>query len=851
MMAAGLAVALLLAAYLARPRRPGPPRITVDPRPLASLAPSAPAPVEGLVPTPFRITAEATVRIAVYDATRVLRAQGEGEVRAVLPPGLYSVQFEHGGIVDREIVDHDAATELVHAGPEAPSPVPFLGATTSHASYVRCASQASRAGAPGASQLFVFLRRKEPRGEPRALPSEAITIRDVDGRPLDMVARYNAEIDDVHGYVAFSRGVAPGTYRLRAERSRREVAITVPRGRSAQVFIADTGTVRLDELRVALVPVGAAFDPAAPIWRAMESVIAALRTPGATLPAAPRRLLPDAIDDDLCFGIAAAHLLRRAGETATFEAVLERLACHADVPDIALLCSVGRAGAPAATPTAPPLFRQSLILAMTHPALDSSAIPIHSPLARAARTRLHDSVWCTWSARTWDERWIEPTIERLRGQAEPLDVADIARRLALPAATVAATLGTLDATSLVAGGEALACRHVRIPSYAIEHELGHGVRSTVFRATRLSDMRPVAVKVVPLHGVAACTRMLEALHQQRWVEHPSLLTRGARGALAGGTAVWWETELCRGSVLDGLTETDAPLAVSDACRLVLQALAGLEVLHTCGLAHGRVKPENLLLRDDGSLVLSDAALPCEATSVEATERGHAARFVPYEQVCGDPAPHPTSDVWSLAATLYFLLTLEQPRDEYGGQSAADAARDNVIVPIAVRRPDVPPALARCIDRALSVDLAVRPADASAFRAHLVALTAGPGATTLPGLAAFAGLAAFPGPGAHAPRGTQPPRAMQPPPALAGAVLARGTPVDGLRADPGDREVRETIESALAALLDRRESPLGARRTEERGGGDTHPPYRDSDAGDATETRGGIPRRAARDTEGLD
>ena len=94
------------------------------------------------------------------------------------------------------------------------------------------------------------------------------------------------------------------------------------------------------------------------------------------------------------------------------------------------------------------------------------------------------------------------------------------------------------------------------------------------------------------------------------------------------------------------------------------------------------------------------------------------RFQPAGQV-QDGRARLARDVWSMAATLYFLLTLELPRDEYAGQTPLDAALDNPVVRIADRRREVPAELARWLDRVLSEDVRARPGDASALRSQLV------------------------------------------------------------------------------------------------------------------------------------
>src|SRR6185436_1959375 len=263
---------------------------------------------------------------------------------------------------------------------------------------------------------------------------------DADGRELAAIAGDRAEIDHGAGYVAYGCRATPGTYRLRAARSQRDAAIVVPAGRAAMVFLADTGSLQLAELRLALVPVGARFNPGSLIWGAMESVIAALRVPDRPLPLAARAMLPEAIDDDLCFGIAAAHVLWRSGDRAGLAAVMRQLARYRAIPDVAILdrLEVGPAGdhaplhrSPAGLPDTPPLFRASLHLAMTRPELDPGALSAYSAFAHAARTAVRDAVWCIWSPRAWDERWIEPAVERLCDPDHRRDASAIARSLAL------------------------------------------------------------------------------------------------------------------------------------------------------------------------------------------------------------------------------------------------------------------------------------------------------------------------------------------------------------------------------------------------------------------------------------
>ncbi|HWU90965.1 MAG TPA: response regulator, partial [Kofleriaceae bacterium] len=518
---------------------------------------------------------------------------------------------------------------------------------------------------------------------------------------------------------------------------RRDIAITIPAGRAAHVFVADPGVVRLDDLRVSLVPVSAQFDPGAPLALATESVIAELRMSGRTFPAAARALLPEAAEHDLGFGIAVAHLLWRCQDRAAFATILQRLAHHRQLPDVAILEQLEWAtpsGPEAAPPAAdrrdgevglapvvldaPPLFRASLAMLMIRPELDSRGIPPSSALAQAARTSFHDSIWCTWSARPWDERWIEPAIESLRKQDRDRDAASLARGLALPTQTVEEVLRRLDGTTtLVRHRRRLDTGEASVPGYVFEEVLDRGVQSTVFRAKR-QDGRRIALKIVRLRGGAAhCARVLRRLALVERTGHPAFVEPRAWGALPGDAGIWLETELCEGSLLDLVSETDTPLPVPEAYAKLLEASAILAHLHDRKLPHGDLKPGNLLVLDDGRLAIADRWLAqCLMHPGAAPD---TPRFAPPEVLAGAEPSLPASDVWSLAATFYFLLTLELPRDEYAEQSQLDAALANPIVPLAVRRPDLPPSLARCLDRALSPMIDRRPRDGAALHEALL------------------------------------------------------------------------------------------------------------------------------------
>ena len=683
--------------------------------------------------SPFSIQSDPGVLITIFDAAGVKLHRAHRAVELSLPSGLYRVQLQRTGRIATHVAIHRGDTSLQFPGPPLETPIPIRGAASSHDYYTDAAVELSTRDTcaalgppPHDSRLFLFVRRQASPDRELPVPSELITIHDVAGHRLARMCPLTSRVDRQTGYVAFSGMMAPGSYRVRAARSRRDVAISIPAHRAAYVFAADHDAVRLDDLRVSIVPIGAAFDPASPIAAAMECVLAALRGNAREIPDLARALWPDGAEADLAFGIASAYLLRRAGDTAMFDAVMARLMPYADeLPDVAILDHARRvaADAPRALRLAtPPLLRASVVLATHEDDAANVAVEPYSAFERAAATAYHDSVWCTWSDRPWDARWIAPTTASLRARGDR-SPASIARAIALPLRTVERTITRLDATLPSLHGAPIQPDEVRVPGYVVGELLGRGSQGSVFRAIRERDGRAVALKVLPWLGDAELRRRaVREIEIMKRFRHPRILQLEDHGELPDGGGLWLELELCAGSVEDALADRVAPLPAERACRIVLQALEGLAYIHDTRTVHCDLKPGNLLLRADGSAAIADFGIAKQLgrTSRSPGAPGGTARFAPPEQL--DPSGHtsPAADVWSMAATLYFMLTLELPRDEYAGQDEVQAAVSNPAVPIAERWPAAPRPLAACIDRALSADPRMRPSNGGMLRSALFA-----------------------------------------------------------------------------------------------------------------------------------
>jgi hypothetical protein len=227
-----------------------------------------------------------------------------------------------------------------------------------------------------------------------------------------------------------------------------------------------------------------------------------------------------------------------------------------------------------------------------------------------------------------------------------------------------------------------------IRGYAIEHVLGRGGMGTVYLARQLSLDRPVALKVMSKKWacdpvfVARFTREAFAAAQ---LSHPNIVQIHDIGETDG--ARFFSMEYVRGQSLADLVKKHGKLDPETAVGYVLQAARGLKHAHDRGMIHRDVKPDNLLLDDQGLVKVADLGLvktPAvtrlddQLTEESLSSRGGllslpadmtGARialgtpaYMSPEQ-CRDAASvDHRADIYSLGCTLYVLVTGRPPFD---------------------------------------------------------------------------------------------------------------------------------------------------------------------------------------------
>ena len=264
-----------------------------------------------------------------------------------------------------------------------------------------------------------------------------------------------------------------------------------------------------------------------------------------------------------------------------------------------------------------------------------------------------------------------------------------------------------------------------IAGFEVGPLLGRGGMGTVYQATRTVDGAVVALKlmrpevVIDTKSRETFAREIEVTASLR---HPNVVALYGYGT--EGDTFFFALEYCPGgSVAQVMLKRDGPLEVEAAVRVTLEALEGLAYAHDQGFVHRDIKPENILLLDAEmkTAKLADFGL---AKSFELaglsgmTATGMVAGtlyFMPREQITHFRLLRPASDVWSMGATLYHMLTLRYPRDFPPEADPLNVILAGGTLPLRERDPWLPARLAEVVDRAVADDLAERYATAAEFR----------------------------------------------------------------------------------------------------------------------------------------
>lgn len=234
---------------------------------------------------------------------------------------------------------------------------------------------------------------------------------------------------------------------------------------------------------------------------------------------------------------------------------------------------------------------------------------------------------------------------------------------------------SFDTTGLVfrqqerAGGEEIP---QRVGDYRIEKLIGSGGMGRVYLAEHGTMLRPVALKTLPperMQQPSAVDRFYAEVRAAARLLHPNIVTAFDAGCANG--IHFLAMEFVNGPTLAALVSESGPLAIGDAVAAIRDAARGLAHAHSSGIVHRDVKPSNLMRTRDGTVKVVDLGLAAVGVNPSGNpfSPGRTAdigrligtiAFMSPEQLENPDAVDARSDIYSLGATFYYLLTGRPP-----------------------------------------------------------------------------------------------------------------------------------------------------------------------------------------------
>ena len=266
-------------------------------------------------------------------------------------------------------------------------------------------------------------------------------------------------------------------------------------------------------------------------------------------------------------------------------------------------------------------------------------------------------------------------------------------------------------------------RAERVPRstrYEFQTPIGTGGMGTVYRAFDRHLNRHVAIKVLRVRlsqDPGVHERLAREFRAASELEHPNIVR--AIEFVADGETSYLVYELVEAGSLAERVDQTGRIPADEALRIIAQVAQALDYAHRRQVIHRDVKPDNILVLPDGRAKLTDFGLAKDGSGrdVDLTRPASALgtpNYMAPEQFEDAKKVDARSDVYSLAATLYSLLTCEVPFDA-PTPLAILAQKETVTLPrLCGAVPGVTAAMEEAIRAALNPDAARRPATCLEF-----------------------------------------------------------------------------------------------------------------------------------------
>jgi len=201
-----------------------------------------------------------------------------------------------------------------------------------------------------------------------------------------------------------------------------------------------------------------------------------------------------------------------------------------------------------------------------------------------------------------------------------------------------------------------------IKGYRMLRRLGAGGMSEVFLAQREADGLEVAVKLLDTRlneNASLLERFIQEYALLEQIDHPNVARIFAHGFTDEHAFITMEY-FAHGDIKRRIASGLSPF---EALSIALQVAYALSQIHALGIVHRDVKPDNLMLREDGCVALIDFGVAKHDTqNLEHTQQGEivgSPYYLSPEQASGKPVS-PASDIYSLGVIFYEMVTRKRP-----------------------------------------------------------------------------------------------------------------------------------------------------------------------------------------------
>ena len=274
-------------------------------------------------------------------------------------------------------------------------------------------------------------------------------------------------------------------------------------------------------------------------------------------------------------------------------------------------------------------------------------------------------------------------------------------------------------------GESLTGRSLGV--YSLGELLGKGGMAEVYRALDRTLQREVAVKVLPAslaNDPGYVQRFRDEARQVAALNQPHIVPIYTFGEDQG--LLYLVMPVLKESLRDRL-DREKRLSPTEAVRIGVQIASALHAAHTHGLVHRDVKPENILLNNEGQAALTDFGIAREASFLRATgaNRTLSATGLPVgtpeymapEQLRGAIVDQ-RADIYALGVVLYELLAGDVPFEAETPYEVAALSLTAPVPPPSAKNPAIGPDLERALLKALDKDPDKRYPDVKSFATAL-------------------------------------------------------------------------------------------------------------------------------------